>query len=165
MRAFGDDEDNLVLKQHEVPNKEEFKAKTDTVIAQVAKMQHTSLNHMVYSKGFLDMSVGEMELVLEYMQNNQQLGKDYYKKLLSEVTKYLAKASKQYQYMTDHIKDLTSKIEKSDVSLHIAKTEVLLENIKTKFKKISKKMHGLSESTNGINDNLAKSKKLLKDLH
>jgi len=120
---------------------------------------------MTYSKGFMEMTIGEMELILEYMSNNQKLGKDYYKKLLSEVTKYLSKASKQYDYMTDHIKDLTSKIEKSDVGLHIAKTEVLLENIKNKFGKIKTKMHGLSESTNSIHDNLAKSKKLVQDLN
>jgi len=47
----------------------------------------------------------------------------------------------------------------------IAKTEVLLENIKNKFGKIKKKMHGLSESTNSIHDNLAKSKKLVQDLN
>jgi len=128
-------------------------------------MQHDSVNHMTYSKGFMEMTIGEMELILEYMSNNQKLGKDYYKKLLSEVTKYLSKASKQYDYMTDHIKDLTSKIEKSDVGLHIAKTEVLLENIKNKFGKIKTKMHGLSESTNSIHDNLAKSKKLVQDLN
>ena len=42
---------------------------------------------MTYSKGFMEMTIGEMELILEYMSNNQKLGKDYYKKLLSEVTK------------------------------------------------------------------------------
>ena len=67
--------------------------------------------------------------------------------------------------MIDHITDLTKKIEKSDVSLHIQKTDILLDKIKRKFEDINKKVHGLSESTQIIHANLDKSRKLIKDLN
>lgn len=126
-------------------------------------MQENSLESLISGEGQLDMSIGELEMIVEYLNDHHSVSKSHYKNLIAGITRYLTKSSKQYGDMSNHISDLTKKIEGAQLNMHLTKTEKLVANMKNQFEAISKKVKGISIDTTEVHKNLSNAKKVMSE--
>lgn len=160
LRAFAGEKDHHLVNT-DVTDPKEWADGSKSSLKSINEMQETTLNALINGEAQLDLSSGELEMIVEYLNDHHHVSKTHYKGLISGITKYLTKSSKEYTMMSYHITDLTKKIESANLASHMTKTEKLVGNMKNQFETIEKKMSSMSVDTNEVHKNLSAARKVI----